>query len=109
MKGVSTRLVIASLSLTSVFSITIQRRAVSTVEHHCDQDVASSVRGLEESFQVCLETYAKIICLRDETRQEAVAVTEQTTADTVHSPVVRATADQQVPGSIPDGDHGLPS
>ena len=22
------------------------------VEHHCDQDVASSVRGLEESFQV---------------------------------------------------------
>ena len=36
------------------------------------------------------ETYANIIGLCDETLQEAVAVTEQTTADTVHSSVVRA-------------------
>ena len=44
-------------SVTSVLSITIQRRAVSTPSperssHHCDQDVASSVRAFVESFQV---------------------------------------------------------
>ena len=36
------------------------------------------------------ETYAKVICLCDETRYEAVAVTEQMTAGTVHCSVVRA-------------------
>ena len=36
------------------------------------------------------ETSVKIICLCDETRQEAEAVSEQTIADTVHSSVVRA-------------------
>ena len=36
------------------------------------------------------ETHVKIICLCDETRQEAEAVSEQTIADTVHSSVVRA-------------------
>ena len=37
------------------------------------------------------ETYAKVICLCDETQHEAVAVTEPTITDTVHSSVVRAT------------------
>ena len=36
------------------------------------------------------ETYAKVTCLCDETRYEAVALTEQMTACTVHSSVVRA-------------------
>ena len=63
-----------------------------------------------KAFKSGAETYAKVICLCDETRHEAVAVTEPTITDTVHSSVVeRLTADQQVPGSILDGDHGLPS
>ena len=44
-----------------------------------------------KAFQSVAETYAKVICLCDETRHEAVAVTEPTITDTVHSSVVRAT------------------
>ena len=92
------RLVIASLSLTSVFSITIQRKAVSTPlpERLSTTVVKMFHQMLDDSKKASksgAETYAKVICLCDETRQdaEAVAVTEQTTADNVHSSVVRAT------------------
>ena len=34
------------------------------------------------------ETYAKVTCLCDETRHQAVAMTEQITAGTVHSSMV---------------------
>ena len=44
-----------------------------------------------KAFKSGSETYAKVICLCDETRHEAVAVTEPTITDTVHSSVVRAT------------------
>ena len=36
------------------------------------------------------ETYVKIVCLCDETRQEVEAVTEQTIAGAVHSSVVQS-------------------
>ena len=95
MKAVSIRLVIVSLLLTSVFSITMKRRVMSTTFPE-----RSSTTVIKMLYQVSeysrkasksgTETYVKIICLCDETRQEAEAVTEQTIADTVHSSVVRA-------------------
>ena len=81
--------------MTSVFTITIQRRLVSTSLPEKSsimvmKDVASSVEGLEENFQVWCGTHAKVTCLFDETRHEAVGVTEQITAGSVHISVVRA-------------------
>ena len=82
--------------MTSVFSITIQRKAVSTPlpERLSTIVIKMSHHVLEHSmkaFKSGAETYAKVICLCDETRHEAVAVTEPTITDTVHSSVVRAT------------------
>ena len=81
--------------MTSVFSITIHRRAVSTPLPEKSSTIV--IKMLHQVFEDSrkasksgAETYAKVICLCDETRHEAVAVTEQTTADTVHRSVVRA-------------------
>ena len=81
--------------MTSVFSITFQRRAVSTPlpERSSSTVLKMLHQMLEDSRKASksgAETYAKVICLCDETRHEAVAVTEPTIADTVHSSVVRA-------------------
>ena len=81
--------------MTSVFSITIQRRAVSTPlpERSSSTVLKMLHQMLEDSRKASksgAETYAKVICLCDETRHEAVAVTEPTIADTVHSSVVRS-------------------
>ena len=96
MKAVTMRLVIASLSLTSVFSITIQRKAVFTpLPERSSTTVVKMLHQIKEDSKKAsksgAETYSKVICLCDETRQEAEAVTEQTTADTFRSSVVRAT------------------
>ena len=95
MKAVSIRLVFVSLLLTSVFSITMKRRVMLTTFPE-----RSSTTVIKMLYQVSeysrktsksgTETYVKIICLCDETRQEAEAVSEQTITDTVHSSVVRA-------------------
>ena len=82
--------------MTSVFSITIQRRAVSTpLPERSSTIVIKMLHHVLEhpmkAFKSGTETYAKVICLCDETRHEAVAVTEPTITDTVHSSVVRAT------------------
>ena len=84
--------------MTSVFSITIQRRAVSTpLPERSSSTVLKMLHMLHQMLEDSrkasksgAETYAKVICLCDETRHEAVAVTEPTIADTVHSSVVRA-------------------
>ena len=81
--------------MTSVCSITIQRRAVSTPLPETSSTIVIKMlhQVLEHSrkaFKSGAETYAKIICLCGETQQGALAVTERTTADTVHSSVVRA-------------------
>ena len=82
--------------MTSVFSITIQRRALSTsLPEKSSTIVIKMLHHVLEhpmkAFKSGAETYAKVIRLCDETRHEAVAVTEPTTTDTVHSSVVRAT------------------
>ena len=71
---VSMRLVIASLSLTSVFSITIQRRAVSTpLNERLSTTVIKMLHQVlkdsRKASESGVETYAKVICLFDETRQ----------------------------------------
>ena len=81
--------------MTSVFSITIQRRMVSTPlpEKSSTMVIKMLYQVLKDSRKASksgAETYAKVTCLCDETRYEAVAVTEQITAGTVHSSVVRA-------------------
>ena len=78
MKAVSIRLVIVSLLLTSVFSITMKRRVMSTTFLE-----TSSTTVIKMLYQVSeysrkasksgAETYVKIICLCDETRLEAEA------------------------------------
>ena len=95
MKAVSIRLVIGSLLLTSVSSITMKRRVMSTTfPERSSTTVTKMLYQVSEysrkAFKSGAETYVKIICLCDETRQEVEAVTEQTIADTVHSSVVRA-------------------
>ena len=95
MNAVSIRLVIVSLPLTSVFSITMERRVMSTtfLERSSTTVIKMLYQVSEYSRKASksgTETYVKIICLCDETRQEAEAVSEQTIADTVHSSVVRA-------------------
>ena len=81
--------------MTSVFSITIHRRAVSTPLPEKSSTIVIKMlhQVLKDSRKASksgAETFAKVICLCDETRHEAVAVTEQMTAGTVHSSVVRA-------------------
>ena len=81
--------------MTSVFTITIQRSTVST-----SLPEKSNIMVIKMLYQVLkdsrkasksgAETYAKVTCLCDETRYEAVALTEQMTACTVHSSVVTA-------------------
>ena len=76
--------------MTSVFSITIHRRAVSTPlpEKSSTMVIKMLHQVLEDSRKASksgAETYAKVICLCDETRYEAVALTEHLTAGTVHS------------------------
>ena len=95
MKAVSIRLVIVSLLLISMFSINLKRRVMSTpfTERSSPIVIKMLYQVSEDSRKASksgTETYVKIICLCDETRQEAEAVTEQTIADTVHSSVVRA-------------------
>ena len=78
-----------------MFSITIHRRVVSTLLPE-----KSSIMVIKMLHQVLkdsrkapksgAETDAKVTCLCDETRHEAVALTEQMTAGTVHSSVVSA-------------------
>ena len=81
--------------MTSVFSITIQRWMVSTPlpENSSTMVIKMLYQVLKDSRKASksgAETYAKVTCLCDETRYEAVGVTEQITAGTVHSSVVRA-------------------
>ena len=95
MKAVSIRLVIVSLLLISVFSITMKRRVVSTpFPERSSPIVIKMLYQVSEYSRKAsksgTETYVRIICPCDETRQEAEAVTEQTIADTVHSSLVRA-------------------
>ena len=95
MKAVSIRLVIVSLLVISLFSITMKRRVVSTpfLERSSNIVIKMLPHVSEDSRKASksgTETYVKIICLCDETRQEVEAVTEQTIASTVQSSVVRA-------------------
>ena len=100
--------------MTSVFPITIHRRAVSTpfLEKSSIMVIKILHQVLKDSRKASksgAETYAKVICLCDETGQEAVAVDR---ADDHRIPFIaqwleRLIADQQVPGSIQDGDHCL--
>ena len=82
--------------MTSVFSITIQRRALSTSLPEKSSTIVIKMlyqvlKDSRKAFKSGVETCAKVTCLCDETRYEAVAVTEPTITDTVHSSVVRAT------------------
>ena len=81
--------------MTSVFSITIQRWMVSTSlpEKSSTMVIKMLYQVLKDSRKASksgAETYSKVTCLCDETRHEAVAVTEQIIACTVHSSMVRA-------------------
>ena len=81
--------------MTSVFSITIHRRVVSTSlpEKSSTMVIKMLHQVLKDSRKASksgAETYSKVTCLCDETRYEAVGVTEQITAGTVHNSVVRA-------------------
>ena len=76
--------------MTSVFSITTQRRLVSTSLPKKSSTMVIKMlhQVLKDSRKASksgAETYAKVTSLCDETRYEAVAVTEQITAGTVHS------------------------
>ena len=108
MKAVSIRLVIVSLLLTSVFSITMKRRVMSTTFPE-----RSSTTVIKMLYQVSeysrkasksgTETYVKIICLCDETRHRRSQI------PFIAQWLELLTADQHVLGSIPTGGHGLPS
>ena len=81
--------------MTSVFSITIQRRVVSTSlpEKSSTMVIKMLYQVLKDSRKASksgVETFAEVTCLCDETRYEAVALTEQITAGTVHGSVVKA-------------------
>ena len=89
--------------MTSVFSITIQRWMVSTSlpEKSSTMVIKMLYQVLKDSRKAsksCAETYAKVTRLCDETRLPQVPIIAQW--------LEPLTADQQVPGSIPDGDHG---
>ena len=75
MKAVSIRLVIVSLLLTSVFSITMKRRVVSTpFPERSSTIVIKMLHQVSEDSRKAsksgTQTYAKVICLCDEIRQE---------------------------------------
>ena len=94
-EGCPIRLVIVSLLLISVFPITMKRRVVSTpfLERSSNTVIKMLHQISEDSRKASksgTETYVKIVCLCDETRQEVEAVTEQTIAGAVHSSVVQA-------------------
>ena len=81
--------------MTSVFSITVQCRLVLTSlpEKSSTMVIKMLHQVLKDSRKASksgAETYAKVTCLCDETRYEAVGVTEQITAGTVRGSVVRA-------------------
>ena len=91
----SVKLSVALVVSWRVFSITIQRRVVSTSlpEKSSTMVIKMLYQVLKDSRKASksgAETYAKVTCLCDETRYEAVALTEQMTACTVHCSVVRA-------------------
>ena len=70
--------------MTSVFSITIQRKLVSPSlpEKSSTMVIKMLHQVLKDSREASksgVETYAKVTCLCDETRYEAVALTEQIT------------------------------
>ena len=81
--------------MTSVFSITIQRWMVSTSLPEKSSTMVIKIlyqvlKDSREASKSGAETYSKVTCLCDETRYEAVRVTEQITTGTVHSSMVRA-------------------